>query len=178
MKISIGIDIGSDGAYAIFIDNKLQYGKIPNVAKEPDMKQMLDIIFEAIATAEDQVNIHAVIEDLHSVFGSSAKSNFGFGVNNGLVIAMLQISQIAYTKVSPKKWQKVMWEGIRPIEIPTGKKDKKGNPKYKIDTKATSLIAAKRLFPKETFLASDRSTVPHNGIIDACLLAEFCRRHF
>ncbi len=183
MKISIGVDIGADGAYAIFVENKLTYGKNPYTSEEPDMKALLDIIFEATATAEDDISVHAVIEDLHSVFGSSAKSNFEFGKNNGFIIGLLQISQIPFTKVGPKKWQKVMWEGIRPVEIPVIKKkvhqvDKKGNLKYKVDTKATSLIAAKRLFPKETFLATERSKVPHDGIVDAVLLAEYCKRTF
>jgi len=128
-----------------------------------------------------EVKLHCVIEDLHNVFGSSAASNFTFGVNNGLVIGMLQCSQIPFTKIGPKKWQKEMWQGIRPVEIPVIKKkihqqDKKGNLKYKVDTKATSLVAVKRLFPNELFLATERSKVPHDGIVDAVLLCEFCRR--
>mgnify|MGYP001577237662 CR=1 FL=1 len=182
MKISIGIDIGSNGAYAIFVDGKLQYGKIPRVSEELNMRSLFDIIFDSIPNRnsdEDLIDIHCVIEDLHSVFGSSAKSNFGFGFNNGAVVAMLQVAEIPFTKIGPKKWQKQMWEGIRPVEIPVpGKKNKDGSPKHKIDAKATSLIAAKRLFPKETFLATERSKVPHNGIVDAVLLAEYCKRHF
>lgn len=181
MKISIGIDIGSDGAYAIFVDNKLQYGKIPYVSEEPDMRALFDIIFEAIPflNEDEEFNMHAVIEDLHSVYGSSAKSNFEFGKNNGLIIGMLQVAEIPFTKIGPKKWQKEMWQGIRPVEVLVkGKVNKDGSPKKKVDTKATSLIAAKRLFPKETFLATERSKVPHNGIVDAVLIAEFCRRHF
>lgn len=188
MKISIGIDIGSDGAYAIFVNNKLQYGKIPYISEEPDMNGLFDIIYKCIPSPEWQggevdFTIHCVIEDLHSVFGSSAKSNFEFGKNNGLIIGMLQVAEIPYTKIGPKKWQKELWQGIRPVEIPVIKSkvhqvDKKGNLKYKVDTKATSLIAAQRLFPKETFLATERSKVPHDGIVDAVLIAEYCKRHF
>jgi len=177
MKISIAIDIGSDGAYCIMHDKFIyKYGKIPYNETEADMKALSDIIVESIEKYE---GLHVVIEDLHSVFGSSAKSNFAFGVNNGLIIGMLQVLELPFTKVIPKRWQKQMWEGIRPIEIPVkGKTNKDGSPKYKVDTKATSLIAAKRLFPKETFLATERSKVPSDGIVDACLMAEFCRRNY
>lgn len=185
-KIAISIDIGSHGAWAAFVNDKLSYGILPYKSDEPDMRALYDLLLESIPEIkeynepdlDDELRIHVVFEDLHSVFGSSAKSNFSFGVNNGLVIATIQILEFPYTKIAPKKWQKQMWEGIRPIEIPTGKKDKNGNPKYKIDTKATSLIAAKRLFPNESFLATERSKVPNNNIVDAILMAEYCRRNF
>ena len=176
MKVRVGIDIGSDGAYAIFgvYGEDLSYGKIPKVSEEQDMSQLANII-----SHHGFDDIHVVIEDLHSVFGSSAKSNFAFGQNNGLIKGMLQTLQIPYTLIGPKKWQKEMWQGIRPVEILVkGKTNKDGSPKYKVDTKATSLIAAKRLFPKETFLATERSKVPHDGIVDAILIAEYCRRNF
>jgi len=184
MKISIGIDIGSDGAYAVFVDDKLVYGKIPYISEEPDMKGLCNEICKHLPNeVTGEYSIHCVIEDLHSVFGSSAASNFTFGKNNGLIIGMLQVIEIPYTKVAPKKWQKQMWEGIRPVEksvIKKGvhQKNKKDELKYKIDTKETSLIAAKRLFPKETFLATERSKVAHDGIVDAVLIATYCKRNF
>lgn len=173
MKVSIGIDIGADGGYCVIDDHGLHYGKIPRVA---DGEIDLHGLAMRICPNEDDMSV-IVIEDLHSVFGSSAKSNFEFGKNNGLIIGMIQMLQIPYLKVAPKKWQKEMWEGIRPVEIPVkGKTNKDGSQKYKIDTKATSLIAARRLFPKETFLATERSKVPHDGIVDAVLIAEYARR--
>ena len=46
----------------------------------------------------------------------------------------------------------------------------------KVDTKATSLTAAKRLWPGDGFLASPKSKVAHDGIVDAMLIAEAARR--
>jgi len=43
------------------------------------------------------------------------------------------------------------------------------------DTKPRALELAKRLWPDETFLATERSKVPHDGIVDAALLAEYAR---
>jgi hypothetical protein len=178
MKVSVGIDIGADGALAIVKDGKLvKYCKIHKTAKALDMFIMIEDIMSYILEGDV---IHVVIEDLHSVFGSSAKSNFSFGLNNGLIIGALQAIQLPYTKVAPKKWQKEMWEGVRPVMVSAGKgkKNKDGSPKYKVDTKSTSLQAAKRIFPTESFLASERSKVPHDGIVDAVLMAVYCDRNF
>jgi hypothetical protein len=46
------------------------------------------------------------------------------------------------------------------------------------ETKAMSLLAAKRLFPNEDLRATERCAKAHDGKVDALLLAEFCRRHF
>ena len=178
-RIRIGIDIGSDGAIAVIKDHHLvSYNKIPKTAKALDMFLLIDLIMEHISIG-GQDTVHVVMEDLHSVHGSSAKSNFAFGLNNGLIIGALQAIQLPFTKVQPKKWQKEMWEGIRSVMVLVkGKKNKDGSPKYKVDTKATSLQAAKRLFPKEDFLATKRSSVPHDGIVDAVLMALYCDRNF
>lgn len=176
MKVRIGIDIGSEGAYAVFLDSTLKtYGKIPYTTEEQNVAELLNHICDVVP--KDSHDIHVVIEDLHSIHKSSAKSNFEFGKNNGLIIGMLQVIGFPYTKIGPKKWQKEMWQGIRPVEIPVkGELDKEGNQKYKVDTKATSLIAAQRLYPGYTFLATERSRVPHNGIVDAVLIGAYGTR--
>lgn len=173
-KISIGIDPGKNGAIAINgVDDKIMYYTIPKISKDVDLSglhRIMGIIFNLDGKK------HIVIENVHSIFGSSAKSNFQFGWINGVMEGMIVSYGIPYTKVSPKAWQKEMWQGVSPIMINTGKKKKDGSPKYKTDTKATSLLAAKRLFPNENFLATERSKVPHDGIIDAILLSEYCKR--
>jgi len=164
MKIRIGIDIGSKGAWSMFVkDELIHYSRIPSNETELDMGALLEEIENTIPRGGDH-SIHVAMEDLHSVFGSSAKSNFQFGVNNGLVIGMIQAAGLPYTKVQAKKWQKEIWEGIRPVEILVkGKTNKDGSPKYKTDTKATSLIAAKRLFPNEAFLPNPRIKISYSN---------------
>ena len=46
----------------------------------------------------------------------------------------------------------------------------------KFNTKAAALNVAKQIFPAETWLKSERCTKPHDGMIDAALLAEYGRR--
>lgn len=186
-KIRVGVDVGSEGAIAIFKDDQLiEYAKLPKVADELDMGGMVNILLKHVTESD---SIHVAMEDLASIFGSSANSNFQFGVNNGMVIGALQAVGIPFSKVHSKRWQKAMFEGIRPVEVPSmekkqkgipavQKRNKDGSPKYKVDTKATALIAAKRLFPKETFLPSVRSRVPDNNIVDAVLIGLYCSRNF
>lgn len=63
-----------------------------------------------------------------------------------------------------KTWQRGFW--ARP-KMPKG---------TKFDTKAAAFKAAGRLWPGERFLAGPRSTIPHDGLIDAALIAEYARR--
>ncbi len=64
--------------------------------------------------------------------------------------------------IQPKAWQKKLWEGVRPI-VKNGK----------IDTKAMSLSAASKLFPKETFLRTVRCKKPDDNFVDAALIAYY-----
>lgn len=50
-----------------------------------------------------------VIEEVHSVFGSSAKANFSFGFNVGLLHGIINASNIGTIHmVQPKEWQKTL----------------------------------------------------------------------
>ena len=73
--------------------------------------------------------------------------------------ATLTLMDVYFERITPQSWQKVM--------LP---KCKKGQ------TKPRALALAKELWPEETFLASPRCKVPHDGLIDAALIAEFSRR--
>ena len=172
MKTYIGIDPGLQGGIAIITGDKINIFKMPLIAKgEIDIENIFHIL-----SAYDEVNkVHVCIEDVHSIFGASAGSNFTFGFGCGQLDAVIKCCSLPFTKVPPKIWQKEMWSGVKPVLITTGKKDKKGMPKYKIDTKATSLIAAKRLFPKINFLPTERCTKEHDGMIDAILIAQYAR---
>lgn len=45
------------------------------------------------------------IEDVHSLHGMSAKSNFNFGKNLGVVQTLAELTTGSYQKVAPKVWQ-------------------------------------------------------------------------
>lgn len=174
--IYVGIDPGAKGAIAYIDTEKGKTGRIqtPVVSKEVDVWQFCAYL-KSLTQGKEH---HVIVEDVHSIFGASAKSNFSFGKNVGGIEWALVALGCKFTKVTPKVWQAEMWQGVPIVKINTGKKTPKGNIKYKNDTKATSLLAAKRLFPEEDFLATKRSSVPHDGIVDALLLCEYGKRKF
>jgi hypothetical protein len=173
MISGIGIDVGKRGSIVVLQENFLPIiYNIEIIGNEIDINGINNFLLNYI----DQS--HCVIEDVHSIFGAGAKSNFQFGRALGIIEGIVSSLGIPYTKVAPKKWQAEMWQGIRPVEIYTGKKKKNGEAKTKIDTKATSAIAAKRLFPNVDFRKSDRSKKDSDGAIDAALMATYCVRNF
>lgn len=175
----IGIDPGAKGGIAIIEDNKLTLHVIPTIKNEIDDDLIDKILFELRYGDDGEVyDCMCVLEDVHAVPKSGAAANFKFGLINGILRGLLTANRIPFIKVAPKEWQKEAWRGVSPIKINTGEKLKSGEPKYKIDTKATSLIAAKRLFPNETFLATERSKVPHDGLVDAALMAFYCKMKY
>lgn len=106
--------------------------------------------------------IRCRLEAVHAIFGASAKSTFQFGRGVGSLETFLTLSNISFKPVQPKTWQKVMWEGIRPIV--------KGG---KVDTKATSLAAATKLFPQHDFRRTSRCKKMDDNKVDATLLAYY-----
>ena len=175
MKI-IGCDPGKTGAI-VTIDTEtktISKAVTPTVGKEIDWGVFADLL-------RDKENSHIFLEHVHAMFGTSAKATFTFGGCFEGVKALIAALKIPYTLVQPKVWQGVMYQGIleirkAPIKITTGKR-KGQTMKGRRDTKAMSLQAAKRLFPKIDLRASDRCKIAHEGIVDALLIAEYGRRN-
>lgn len=172
-KIRVGIDVGKDGGIAVFVNDKLESLEVtPNIGTQIDLKRIVDIL----QSNNDGVHsdFHVVVENVHAIGGSAAGATFSFGWSLGILEGILVALSIPYTKVTPKDWQKELWQGINPII-----KTPKGESKRKVvDTKATSLLAAQRLFPSVDFRKSERASKAHDGMVDAILLAEYCRRKF
>ena len=166
----MSIDPGSKGFICTQIDGVFKHYSI----EDNDLYQLSEIMAE-IRSKYD--NLVCVIEDVHSIFGSSAKSTFNFGFNKGYLIGLLAANKIPYILVQPKEWQKVMWSNAdmvvtyKQIKI----KDKMVSKKV-VDTKATSINAAKRLFPTIDFRKSERAKKIDDNKVDATLMSEYARR--
>ena len=166
----MSIDPGSKGFICTQIDGVFKHYSI----EDNDLYQLSEIMAE-IRSKYD--NLVCVIEDVHSIFGSSAKSTFNFGFNKGYLIGLLAANKIPYILVQPKEWQKVMWSNAdmvvtyKQIKI----KDKMVSKKV-VDTKATSINAAKRLFPTIDFRKSERAKNIDDNKVDATLMSEYARR--
>lgn len=128
--------------------------------------------------------ICAVKEEIHAIFGSSASSTFEFGAADGILEALLKVlscmseSNFPVYTVQPKMWQTTAWKGVElvkgdPIMDKVTKKQKitkKGDLRFKTDTKATSMVAAHNIYPNVNFVPP-RCRNEHDGLIDAALIA-------
>lgn len=173
MKVRIGIDPGKDGYITIWREsNGFTYIPIPLIGKEVNYLA-LSKIFDNLFGEYSNHQIYAVIEDVHAIFGSSAKGTFSFGFIAGALEMLLICKGIPYSKIAPKAWQKQMWQGVSLQQKPssTGKT-------MVTDTKSMSLIAAQRMFPNEDLRDNDRCKKPHDGKVDSLLICEYCKRNF
>lgn len=166
----MGIDPGSKGFVCTQIDGVFNHYSI----EDNDLYQLSKIMAE-IRFKYD--NLVCVIEDVHALFNSSAKSTFSFGFNKGYLIGLLAANKIPYILVQPKEWQKVVWTNsdmvvsYKKVKV----KDKVVSKKV-VDTKATSINAAKRLFPTMDFRKSERAKNIDDNKVDATLMSEYARR--
>lgn len=168
--IVCGIDVGAKGS-AVLLDN----GKYLDHFIFNDSKNNFDLtgFINFMLKYRKQID-HVYIEDVRSLFGMSAASNFTFGENKGILQGVVSAYKLRYSLIHSKTWQSVAWRGIRPITKKVkGKSKGETVMKDKVDTKATSLLACKRLFPDVNLLATDRSKKPHDGLVDALLIAYF-----
>lgn len=167
-NIYIGVDIGATGGVVVLKES----GEVITHTIPAIKGKVVDIDLFRIFAEYSEYNMFIMLEDVHSLFGMSAKSNFSFGSTFGKKLMIGAICGHLYDAkldlVAPKKWQAEVWSSVDKI-YKTGKK---------IDTKKTSLMASKRLFPNETFLATKRSRVPHDGLVDAALIALYCKMKY
>lgn len=168
-KAWIGVDPGKKGGIVAISDNGI-IGKwvVPLLGDNVDSVGIWNILSEL----KDKFNCTLILEDVHSLFGMSASTNFSMGHTLGILDGIIAVSKIRLSRVAPKTWQKLIWENNDMVYKPI-KTDQK---KPSVDTKATSINSALRLFPNTDFRATTRSKNSHDGMCDACCLAEYGRR--
>ena len=159
MKVYIAIDPGQKGFVSIVnVDGKVikSFPLLKN-SKVVDVVEISQNLFD-LSIYEGRC--HVVLEDVHSIFGSSAKSNFNFGWIVGVIEGTLSTLGLPYTKVAPKTWQKVMHQGI-------AKND---------DKKVMSFMACHKLFPTVDLRRTERCKNEDDNFADSLLIAEYGRR--
>lgn len=189
----LGADPGKSGAIALLeIDEKMELtGKMELVpVRLKDGHMDVGWMVNKLKVYMCRV-VAAYQEHVHAIFGSSAKGSFEFGDSNGsmrtLLECMLSIyrdGDVKVETVAPKRWQSVAWKGVEPIAEPVVDRDtkkpillKNGKQKVKVDTKATSSVAAHLIFPNQSFVMP-RCKNEHDGCVDAALIAYYGHSRF
>jgi len=167
--IYIGIDPGYNGFITVINENREILDKYPMPVK----KKLREVDGETLANflakwcaGDKQYCLY--VEDVHAIFGSAAGSTFTFGKNVGMLLGALEAEAFSYKLVAPKLWQKHVWISKDIVRVPSS-----SGKTMVTDTKATSLNAAKRLFPGGDFRKSTRATQPHDGMVDSLLIATY-----
>lgn len=156
----VGIDPGVEPSICILKDEVIQSNVL---LKKVGGKIDVDGIKEIIDSLEDNAKIF--VEDVHSVFGSSAKANFNFGKSIGVIQAITKLSKNEVIYVTPKEWQKIIWEG----------EDTELKDNNRRDTKKTSLNSVKRIlgnnYDIDLFKISHRATKVNHNLVDSFLIS-------
>jgi hypothetical protein len=129
---------------------------------------MFDVYFFDVYFKFNCIRIkHVYIEKAHPMSQQGVCSTFTYAHHCGEIMGILIANEIPHTLIPPQEWQKVMFLGTKP-----------NAGKAKRDPKARALEAANRVFAKKNsfWLRSPRCKKPHDGMVDAALLAEACRR--
>lgn len=166
-KRLVAIDPGKDGGIAVFVNDRLtELHSIPQIGDKVDHRKLSSILHNILDN-----DTFVIIEEVHAIFGASAASNFSFGHINGFLLGTVIANGCPYTMVQPRKWQSEVW--ITQDKVYKSPKSKRKS----VDTKATSLLAAKRLFPKQDFRKSSHTKKFHDGLIDAALIGKYWIQH-
>lgn len=187
----LAIDPGKFGGLTVMCEGKLVFkSPMPLTAGDNlDLKALYDLI---TGLTSDYL-LTVLIEDVHSIFGSSAGSNFTFGYVCGAIEAVVVCCRLKYIKVQPKTWQKEVWTNPDKCYKPKRPDQKNAS----VDTKPTSLNCARRLFPDFDFRSVEdsyyadssqnrklgrvgqvvmtKNQIPNDGIIDSALMCEYAR---
>ena len=170
-KTYIGVDPGAIGFItAIFPNGNYEFFSV-------DECDDLDLHHALKSIKERSWEVTAVLEDVHSIFGASAKSTFNFGEIKGILKGLLIANEIPYTLVQPKTWQQEIW--INQDMIVSYKSVMRGGKEIKqkvVDTKSTSINAARRLFPSIDLRKNERCKKIDDNKVDSLLMAEYARR--
>ena len=142
----IGIDPGKSGAIAV-IDHD---GAVCRTSVFDEREYSM-----ALMECSDAHGSKAVLEHVGAMPGQGSVSMFNFGSNFGFIRGLLTAYEISYELVRPQKWKRMF---------------------SCTSDKNTSVDVAQRLFPDVDLRRTPRCSKPHDGIAEALLMAEYCRR--
>lgn len=166
----MGIDPGLTGGIVVLGEDRKLLAKypIPSIITTKKMSggktkrtSAIDLnglrkIFEEWADFIDVV----YLEKVSAMPNQGVVSVFKFGRVFGILEAMVAAYKMPVVMVTPRTWCKTMHKGVSPDLSP----------------KAKSGVVLGRLFPEIDLRATERSKKPHEGMLDALLIAEYGRK--
>jgi len=172
-----GSDPGKKGAL-VQLDTRPLVPEIVAQFKFPLVGRCYDphALFDLLSTRLENT-ASFTLEEVHAIHGTNAKSTFEFGGTLFALRTAAAFLHIPCHMVQPKAWQAVAWAGVPrvTVSVPT-KAGKTGKPvpaRMKVDPKATSLMAARAIWPSHDFRRTEKCARMDEGIIDAALIGYY-----
>lgn len=149
MKVYLGIDPGSRGSLcALYEDSTIEF---------MDYTENTHLLSAWLHNIRNRHTIRmCMTEDVHSIFGVSAKSNFNFGFNVGILHGMFRTMLLPLDTIQPKAWQKHIGITAKGKDI-----------KKEVASICTRLYPSCDIFGPKGGLLDGRS--------DSLLIATYCR---
>lgn len=154
----MGVDPGKSGGFSIIHSSGVY--QCPVTEDDATKQIIISPMVEFLKLHRDKIKI-AYLEDVHAIYGCGARSTFEFGRSKGIKEGIMSTLSIPIVLVKVRDWQKQMWR-----DIDNSLKD----------PKAKSILSTKLYFPEVNMLMTKRSKVPHLGLVDSLLIAEYGNR--
>ena len=158
----IGIDNGLDGGIATIYNGELYVQPMPTIKLGKGRR--VDV-FSIRNWIQQQPDVFVVLEGAQK-FSAGMLALCSTWHSFGCIQATLELTQTPHAIVNPRDWQKMFF--TKP-KMPKGQK---------FDTKAAALQAARQIWPRQDWTKSERATKDHDGMVDAALIAQYCRRTY
>lgn len=151
----IGIDGGNAGAIVVLKGKNIVEKMVMPVLKTTDSRSEYDCgaIVKFLSKYPDAT---VILEKAHAMPLLGTVQAFNFGKSFGMMLGILSALKMRYHIVHAKTWQNKLFRD-QPHE----------------NTKQASAIVAQRLFPGESFVATERSKKIHDGLTDASLIGYY-----
>jgi hypothetical protein len=154
----IGIDPGKQGSLC-FLDPSVNLQLF--ISLNPDKQTAASIIYNIETQCEAADNWIIALEEIHSLYGMSAKSNFTFGGMFWRARTILDCMGADFELVQPKAWQQA-------VGVPAKKDRPDDTPlKYLVADIASKLYPSAQLYGPRGGLMDGRS--------DALMIAHYLR---
>lgn len=149
MKVYIAVDPGQSGALAAISESG-------DIAFKDFTNETSDMVEWLTVFKENHDVVMCMVEDVHAIYGTSAKSTFNFGRNLGIMLGIIRGLSLPIDYVAPKAWQKFIGSKAK------GK-----------DIKKDVAEIARRLYPGcDIYTPRGRLL---DGRSDALMIAHYCK---
>lgn len=163
-----GVDPGLSGSFVVISGDSIRYKMVmPTLSyttKQGKTKTEIDRDGVLSFLSLLPPHVHVAIEKQEAFRGQDITSSCTICRNYGILQMAFTAAHMYVTEVSAKDWHDFF--GI------VSAKEGKGT------TKEQAFHIAQKLYPNADFRKSERSHIIHDGIVDATLIAKYCRSLF